>query len=61
MLRGVDLVRDFGGVHAVAGVSIEVRRGTLTGLIGPNGAGKSTLIKAINAKYGVAIDTVVHP
>ena len=40
----MDLTRDFGGVHAVAGVSIEVRRGTLTGLIGPNGAGKSTLL-----------------
>ena len=44
VLRTVDLVRDFGGVHAVAGVSIEVRRATLTGLIGPNGAGKSTLL-----------------
>ncbi len=37
LLRTADLTRDFGGVHAVAGVSIEVRRGTLTGLIGPNG------------------------
>jgi branched-chain amino acid transport system permease protein len=44
VLRTVDVARDFGGVHAVAGVSIEVRRGTLTGLIGPNGAGKSTLL-----------------
>ena len=44
VLRGVELVKDFGGVHAVAGVSIDVRRGTLTGLIGPNGAGKSTLL-----------------
>jgi ABC-type multidrug transport system fused ATPase/permease subunit len=44
MLRTVDVTRDFGGVRAVAGVSIEVRRGTLTGLIGPNGAGKSTLL-----------------
>src|SRR5581483_7403059 len=33
MLRTADLTRDFGGVRAVAGVSIEVRRGTLTGLI----------------------------
>ena len=44
MLQAVDVSRDFGGVHAVSGVSLSVRRGTLTGLIGPNGAGKSTLL-----------------
>jgi len=44
VLQAVDVVRDFGGLRAVAGVSVSVRRGTLTGLIGPNGAGKSTLL-----------------
>jgi len=44
VLQAVDVSRDFGGVHAVSGVSLVVRRGTLTGLIGPNGAGKSTLL-----------------
>jgi branched-chain amino acid transport system permease protein len=44
VLQAVDVSRDFGGVHAVSGVSMSVRRGTLTGLIGPNGAGKSTLL-----------------
>jgi branched-chain amino acid transport system permease protein len=44
ILQAVDVSRDFGGVHAVSGVSMSVRRGTLTGLIGPNGAGKSTLL-----------------
>ena len=44
VLQAVDVSREFGGVRAVDGVSLEVRRGTVTGLIGPNGAGKSTLL-----------------
>src|SRR5207244_2914323 len=42
-----DLRRDFGGVHAVNGVSFAVRAGGITGLIGPNGAGKSTVLTMI--------------
>ena len=37
----------FGGLLAVNEVSLECRRGQLTGLIGPNGAGKTTFIDAI--------------
>ncbi len=39
---------NFGGVHALSDVSIEVKDGELVGLIGPNGAGKTTLIDAIS-------------
>src|SRR5688500_1033144 len=39
------LVREFkGGVHAVAGIDLEVRTGEIYGFLGPNGAGKSTTV-----------------
>ena len=43
--RGV--VKEFGGLRAVAGVDLTLRRGELRCLIGPNGAGKSTLFKLL--------------
>ena len=60
MLQAVDVTRDFGGVRAVNGVSIEVRRGTLTGLIGPNGAGKSTLLAMLAGTLPVSSGQVLY-
>jgi branched-chain amino acid transport system ATP-binding protein len=37
----------YGGVHAVRGLSLEVKPGEIVGLIGPNGAGKSSTLHAI--------------
>jgi len=41
------VVKSFGGFHALAGCSLEIARGSITGIIGPNGAGKSTLFNVL--------------
>jgi branched-chain amino acid transport system permease protein len=60
VLETVDVVREFGGVRAVAGVSIQVRKGTLTGLIGPNGAGKSTLLAMLAGTLPVTSGKIIY-
>src|SRR5450759_3918372 len=37
--------RDFGALHAVDGVDLEIPGGRVCGFLGPNDAGKSTLVK----------------
>ena len=51
ILRTEEVMKTFGGIHALDGCSVEVRPGTITGLIGPNGAGKSTLFNVIVGLY----------
>ena len=48
LLVVTDLVRHFGAVHAVDGMSFELQRGQSVGLIGANGAGKTTALRMLS-------------
>ena len=47
MLEVKCLKKDFGGLHAVKGISFSVAKGEVLGFLGPNGAGKSTTMRMI--------------
>lgn len=51
MIRVENLCKHFGGLKAVDNVSINIAKGSITGLIGPNGAGKTTLFNTIAGLY----------
>jgi simple sugar transport system ATP-binding protein len=48
VLTAEGITKSFGGVHALKGASITMRRGEVTALIGDNGAGKSTLVRCLS-------------
>lgn len=46
-----DIERSFGGLKALKGVSIDVRKGEIFGLVGPNGSGKTTMVNVVTGFY----------
>ena len=43
-----NITKSYGPQKALNAISLEIKRGQITGLLGPNGAGKSTLMKIIS-------------
>ena len=46
-----NVVKRFGGFHALDGLSFHVASGEILGLVGPNGSGKTTAINVISGLY----------
>lgn len=53
LLQAETLIRRFGGIAAVDGMSLQLGRGEILGLIGPNGAGKTTMFDLLAGSVGV--------
>ncbi len=51
VLKTEDLGISFGGLKAVQGLNLEIKKGQLYGLVGPNGAGKTTVFNMITGVY----------
>ena len=51
LLKCRDVVKSFGGIQALRGVSLNVMEGEILALVGPNGSGKSTLINMISGHF----------
>lgn len=51
MLNVTNLSISFGGLRAVSGFNLDIKKGQLYGLIGPNGAGKTTVFNLLTGVY----------
>ena len=58
LLTCTQVTKSFGGIHALRGVSLDVRCGEILALVGPNGSGKSTLINVISGHYGLTSGSI---
>lgn len=57
-LEARNLKMKFGGVTAIADLSLTVEEGEIRGLIGPNGAGKTTFFNACSGRYPITAGAI---
>lgn len=57
-MKGID--KSFPGVHALAHVDLEIKKGEVHALMGENGAGKSTLMKILTGIYKKDSGTITY-
>jgi branched-chain amino acid transport system ATP-binding protein len=60
LLKVDDLNTYYGKIHALKGVSLEVKQGEIVTLIGANGAGKSTTLKTISGQLAPKTGTIEY-
>jgi branched-chain amino acid transport system ATP-binding protein len=59
ILEATAIVKRFGGLAAVDGVDLTIRRGEILGMIGPNGAGKTTFVNCITGLEKATSGTIL--
>ncbi len=60
LLRVAGLKVAYGGIKALKGVDLEVRRGEIVAMIGANGAGKTTTLKTVARLLPIAAGTIEY-
>lgn len=60
ILEARGLVKRYGAVQAVNGISFSISAGELLGVLGPNGSGKSTIVKMITGLAEPSRGSVLH-
>ena len=59
MIEIKNVSKHFGGIKAVENVTLDINKGSITGLIGPNGAGKTTLFNIIAGFYSADFGEII--
>src|SRR5215475_11265987 len=52
------LTKDFGGLHALQAVDLDVAAGEIVGIIGPNGSGKTTFFNVLSGIHPATAGTI---